>query len=70
MHTSTSQTPFFATFGHETNVPVHLIYPVPKAELEMELSDWTKTIQERFQTAYAGMREKQQFVEMLNITSH
>ena len=26
----------------------------------MDVSDWTETIQERFQTAYAGMREKQQ----------
>ena len=33
----------------------------------MELSDWIKTIQERFQTAYAGMREKQQEAVRQNI---
>ena len=26
----------------------------------MELSVWTETIQEQFQTTYAGMRDKQQ----------
>ena len=26
----------------------------------MELSDWTEVMQERFQRAYAGMRENQQ----------
>ena len=40
-------------------MPIHWIYPIHKADRESELSDWTETIQERFQTAYAGMREKQ-----------
>ena len=60
IHSSTGQTPFFATFGHESIVPVHWIYSTPKADSESELSDWMETIQEHFQTAYAGMREKQQ----------
>ena len=40
-------------------MPIHWIYPIPKADRDSELSDWTETIQELFQTAYAGMREKQ-----------
>ena len=32
----------------------------------MELSHWTKTIQERFQTAYAGMGEKPQAMVRTN----
>ena len=60
VHTSTGQTPFFATFGREATVPVHWIYPTPKPDREMELSDWTETMQERFQQAYSGMREQQQ----------
>ena len=59
IHSSTGQTPFFATFGHEASMPVHWIYPIPKADSESELSDWKETIQELFQTAYAGMHEKQ-----------
>ena len=59
VHSSTGQTPFFATFRREAIMPVHWIYPIPKADGESELSDWTETIQECFQTAYAGMREKQ-----------
>ena len=55
--TITGQIPFFATFQPEANLPVHWIHPVPKADLEMELSDWTETIQE-------------QYVEMLNTTTH
>jgi len=60
VHSSTGQTPFFATFGREATVPVHWIYPTPKPDREMELSDWTETMQERFQQAYSGMREQQQ----------
>ena len=41
-------------------MPVHLIYPIPKADSESELSDWTETIQEPIQMAFARMREKQQ----------
>ena len=59
MHTGTGQTPFFSTLGREVTVTVHCIYPVPKADKEMELLDWTEKIKERFQTAYASMREKQ-----------
>ena len=44
IHSSTGQTPFFATFGCEAIVPVHWIYPIPKADSESELSDWTETI--------------------------
>ena len=40
-------------------MPVHWIDPIPKADRDSELSDWTETIQELFQTAYAGMHEKQ-----------
>ena len=47
-------------FGREVSIPVNWIYPVPKADREMELSYCTQVIQERFQRAYAGMREKQQ----------
>ena len=70
VHSSTGQTPFFATFGREAIMPIHWIYPIPKADRESGLSDWTETIQERFQTAYAGMSEKQakECVEMHNIT--
>ena len=39
---------------------LHWIYPILKADSDSELSDWTETIQERFQTAYAGTMEKQQ----------
>ena len=38
VHSSTGQTPFFATFGREAKVPVHWIYPTPKPDREMELS--------------------------------
>ena len=58
-HSSTGQTPFFATFGCEAIMPEHWIYPIPKADRLSELSDWTETIQEHFQTAYARMHEKQ-----------
>jgi len=60
VHGSTGQTPFFATFGREAIVPIHWVYPIPKLNAEKDVSDWTETIQERFQTAYAGMRERQQ----------
>ena len=60
VHSSTGQTLFFATFGREAIVPIHWVYPIPKPDAEMDVSAWTETIQARFQTAYAGMREKQQ----------
>ena len=60
VHSSTGQTPFFATFGREAIVPIHWVYPIPKPDAEMDVSAWTETIQERFQTTNAGMREKQQ----------
>jgi len=60
VHTSKGYTPFFTKFGREATLPVHCVYPVSKADREMELSAWTETMQERFQTAYAGMKEKQQ----------
>ena len=66
IHNSTGQTPFFATFGRKAIVPVHWIYLNPKADSESELLDWTETIQECFQTAYAGMREKQKDVVRRN----
>ncbi len=43
----------------EATLPVNWIYPIPKAQREIELSDWTEVMQERFQRAYAGLREKQ-----------
>ena len=60
VHSSTGQTPFFATFGREAIVPIHWVYPIPRPDAEKDVSAWTETIQERFQTAYAGMRERQQ----------
>ena len=60
VHSSTRQTPFYATFGREATVPVHWIYPVPKPTPEMEMSEWTETMQDRFIQAYSGMREMQQ----------
>ena len=60
VHSSTGQTLFFATFGREAIVPIHWVYPIPRPNAEKDVSAWTETIQERFQTAYAGMREKQQ----------
>ena len=60
VHISTGQTPFFATFGREAIVPIHWVYPIPKPDVEKDVSAWTETKQERFLTAYAGMREKQQ----------
>ena len=59
VHSSTGQTPFFATFGREAIVPIHWVYPIPRADVEKDVSAWTETIQERFQTAYAVMRERQ-----------
>ena len=60
VHSSTAQTPFFATFGREAIVPINWVYPIPKLNVEKDVSAWTETIQERFQTAYAGMRGRQQ----------
>ena len=48
------------TFRRETIVPIHWVYPIPKPDVEKDVSPWTETIQERFQTAYAGIRERQQ----------
>ena len=66
VHASTGQAPFFATFGREAIIPIHWVYPVPKPDVERDVSAWTETIQERFQTAYAGMRERQQQTVMRN----
>ena len=60
MHISTGQTPFFASFGREAIVPIHWVYPIPRADVEKDVSACTETMQERLQTAYAGMRERQQ----------
>ena len=60
VHSSTGQTPFFATFGREAIVPIHWVYPIPKPDAEKDVTAWPETIQERFQTAYVGMRDKQQ----------
>ena len=48
------------------HLPVNWIYLVPKADREMELSDWTEVMQERFQMAYFGMRERPQVTVHLN----
>jgi len=47
-------------FGREAIVPIHWVYPIPKPDAEKDSTAWTETIQERFQTAYVGMRDKQQ----------
>ena len=39
-HMGTGQTPFFTT------LPVHWVYPVSKADIEMEFSTWTETLLE------------------------
>ena len=49
---------YIATFRREAIVPIHWLYPIPKLDAEKDVSAWTETIQERFQTAYAGMRER------------
>ena len=59
VHSSTGQTLFFATFGREAIVPIHWVYPIPKPDVK-DVSAWTETMQERFQTAYARIRERQQ----------
>ena len=46
VHSSTGQTPFFATFGREAIVPIHWVYPIPKLDAEMDVSAWTETLQE------------------------
>ena len=46
--------------GRDSIVPIHWVYLIPKPDVEKNVSTWTETIQERFQTAYAGMRERQQ----------
>ena len=43
VHSSTGQTPFFATFGREAIVPIHWVYPIPKPDAEMDVSAWTET---------------------------
>jgi len=40
VHSSTGQTPFFATFGREAIVPIHWVYPIPKPDAEMDVSAW------------------------------
>ena len=50
-------TPFF---GREAIVPIPWVYPIPQVDVAKDVSAWTETLQERFQTAYAGMRERQQ----------
>ena len=52
--------PLGVKLGSEAIVPIHWQYPIPKPDAEKDVSAWTETIQERFQTAYAGMRERQQ----------
>jgi len=32
VHSSTGQTPFFATFGREAIVPIHWVYPIPRPD--------------------------------------
>ena len=59
VHSITGQTLFFATFGREAIVPIHWVYPIPKPDVN-DVSAWTETMQERFQTAYARIRERQQ----------
>ena len=49
MQSSTGQTLFFARFVQEETLPVNWIYSIPKADREMEISDWTEVMQERFQ---------------------
>ena len=44
-------------FRLEATLPVNWLYPIPKADRKMELSEWTEVMEERFQRAYAGMRE-------------
>ena len=46
--------------GRDAIVPIHWVYLIPKPDVEKNVSTWTETIQERFQTAYAGMGERQQ----------
>ena len=71
MHTSTGQTPFFAMFGQEAMLSVNWIYPVPKADRKMELSDWTEVMQvdSRWLMLVSEKNNKLQFVGMLNSTS-
>ena len=66
VHSSKGQTSFFATFGREAIDPIHWVYPIPKPDSKMDVSAWTEAIQERFQTAYAGIREKQQTMARKN----
>ena len=37
VHSSTGQTPYFATFGREAIVPIHWVYPIPKPDVEREM---------------------------------
>ena len=42
VHSSTGQTPFFATFGREAIVPIHWVYPIPKLDAAMDASPGQK----------------------------
>ena len=71
MQSSTGQTLFFARFVQEETLPVNWIYSIPKADSEMEISDWTEVIQERFQLVMlvCEKNDKPQYVQILNTTS-
>ena len=60
MHSSTGQTHSLPCLDGKATLPVNWIYPVLKADRDVELSDWTEVMQERFQRDYASMRENQQ----------
>ena len=47
-------------------MPVHWIYPIPKADSESELSDWTETIQEGDKQKEAVRRNAQYYKPLLN----
>ena len=46
LHSSTAQTPFYATFGREAIIPIHWVFPIPRPHAEKYVSAWTETLQD------------------------
>ena len=59
VHESTGFTPHYLVFGHETSLPLDLMYPPPPSTTTIDVHDWVSQKEKAFRQAYELVRRNE-----------